>query len=242
MKELDTVMAPEAPLRVPKPQGLHVGGRATACPGRSIVGTFSTVAIVLLTAACGHGSSAVSSTPALSPTSSPSFTATSSPTDPSTPSATPSPTATESLAPAPSRESVPSTPPPGAADTAVTSLLIPENTANYDFGQATINGVDYAQALKIYPRNSPLNVQIDAGRSKHRFVGSLGIPDNQSSTASYQVDISLDNAAPIYSAVVNFGETKNIDLNVTNALRIKITVLLKAGQSGEVAIGNPKLG
>ncbi|MCW3043656.1 MAG: hypothetical protein JWL57_1814, partial [Actinobacteria bacterium] len=94
----------------------------------------------------------------------------------------------------------------------------------------------------ISPRNASANVQIDAGRSKHRFVGSLGIPDNQSSGASYQVDISLDNAAPVYSTVVNFGETKNIDLDVTKALRIKITVLWKAGQSGEVAIGNPKLG
>jgi len=42
--------------------------------------------------------------------------------------------------------------------------------------------------------------------------------------------------------VVNFGETKNIDLNVTNALRIKVTVQWKAGLAGAVAIGNPKLG
>jgi hypothetical protein len=244
MKELDTFMASEAPIRARKPQGLHVRGRATACPGRSIVGTIGTLAIVLLMAACSRGSATASSTPTPTPTPSPSSSATPSPTDPSTPSATPSPVATDSPAPAPSPSPsrVPSTPTPGAADTPVTSLLIPESTTNYDFGPTTINGVDYAQSLKISPRNASANVQIDAGRSKHRFVGSLGIPDNQSSGASYQVDISLDNAAPVYSTVVNFGETKNIDLDVTKALRIKITVLWKAGQSGEVAIGNPKLG
>src|SRR4029077_10982591 len=101
--------------------------------------------------------------------------------------------------------------------------------------------VDYAQSLKISPGTAAVNVQINAGRSTHRFLGSLGIPDNQSSTASYQADISLDNAAPIYSTVVNFGETKKIDLDVTNALRIKISVLWKAGQYGVIAIGNPKL-
>ncbi|MEA2593520.1 MAG: hypothetical protein QOD62_3351 [Actinomycetota bacterium] len=242
MKELDTFMASEAPVRARKPQGLHVRGRATACPGRSIAGTIGTLAIVLLMAACSRGSATASSTPTPTPTPSPSSSATPSPTDPSTPSATPSPIATDSPAPAPSRELVPSTPTPGAADTPVTSLLIPESTANYDFGPTTINGVDYAQSLKISPGNASVNVQINAGRSKHRFVGSLGIPDNQSSGASYQVDISLDNAAPIYSTVVNFGETKNIDLTVTNALRIKITVLWKAGVAGTVAIGNPKLG
>jgi copper chaperone CopZ len=153
-----------------------------------------------------------------------------------TPSPTPSPTASPTIAdsptPAASREPIPSTPTPGAADTPVTSLLIPESTANYDFGPTTINGVDYGQSLKISPGNGTVNVQIDAGRSKRRFVGSLGIPDNQSSSASYQVDISLDNAAPLYSTVVNFGETKNIDLNVTNALRIKVTVQWKAGRGG----------
>ena len=231
MKELDRFMAPEAAVRARRPH----------------VGTVGTAAIVLLMAACSRGSATVSSTPTVTPTASPSSSApsptASSPTAPAaTSSATASPTGTDSPAPSPSRELVPSITPPGAADTPVTSLLIPESTANYDFGQTTINGVDYAQSLRISPGNASVNVQINAGRSRHRFMGSLGIPDNKSSSASYQVDISLDNAAPIYSTVVLFGETKKIDLDVTGALRIKITVLWKAGQSGEVAIGNPRLG
>jgi cytoskeletal protein RodZ len=222
MKELDPFMAPET-------------------RGRSIVGAVGTVAIILLMAACSGGSPTAASTPTPTPTSAASSSAPS-PTEPSTPSATSSPTPSDTPTTAPSRDPIPSTPTPGATDTPVTSLLIPESTTNYDFSPTTINGVDYAQSLRITSGNASVNVQIDAGRSHRRFTGSLGIPDNQSSSASYQVDISLDNAAPVYSTVVNFGEMKKIDLDITNALRIKITVLWKAGQAGVVAIGNPKLG
>lgn len=118
--------------------------------------------------------------------------------------------------------------------------LIPESTANYDFGPTVINGVSYPNALRITAQQSPQRLEIDAGRSRARFRGVLGVPDDGKSSASFQVDISLDNGPSIMSVVVNFGETKDIDLDVTNALRIKITVLSKTSDYGRVAIGNPR--
>lgn len=58
------------------------------------------------------------------------------------------------------------------------------------------------------------------------------------------MDISLDNGPVVYSTVINFGESKNIDIDVTNALRIKVTVTSKSANScctsEYLAIGNPR--
>ena len=39
---------------------------------------------------------------------------------------------------------------------------------------------------------------------------------------------------------MNFGESKPIDLDVTNALRIRITISSKTRESGTIGIGNPR--
>lgn len=95
-------------------------------------------------------------------------------------------------------------------------------------------------ALQMFSGTTPGKVEINASRARKRFLGTLGIPDDQKSSSSHMVEISIDNAAPILSVIVNFGETKVIDLDVTNALRIRITVSTKTRESGTVAIGNPR--
>lgn len=137
---------------------------------------------------------------------------------------------------------VPTTLPPPVADLAIDRSLIPEATAGYEFSATTINGVGFPTALRISSSSSPLKVEIDAGRSRKRFLGTLGIPDDQKSSSSHQVDISLDNGPSILSVVINFGEVKAIDLDATNVLRIRLTVVSKTTTSGTVAIGNPRFG
>ena len=140
------------------------------------------------------------------------------------------------------RSSVPTTLAFAPADKDITAELIPEHTMYNDptFKPLAINGVSYVNALQMYSQKTPAKLEINAGRARSRFRGSLGISDSQSSSSAHLVEISFDNAAPAFSAVVGFGETKDIDLDVTNVLRIRITVSSTTAQDGYVAIGNPR--
>jgi hypothetical protein len=131
-------------------------------------------------------------------------------------------------------------PPPGA-DTAIGPGLVPEATATYEFDKSVINGIEYSNALLMSSSTyQNVTVEINAGRSRTRFLGTLGVPDNQKSSSVHQIEISLDGAAPVLSTTIGFGETKAIDIDVTKVLRIRITVL-KTSSSGYLAIGDPRL-
>jgi hypothetical protein len=139
---------------------------------------------------------------------------------------------------------VPTSNPLTLAQTAIDDrVLVPQSDGvGFRFGQSTINGVSYTNALLIrvnYP-DYPGWVEINAGRSRHRFLGDLGVPDDQKSGSAYKVDVSFDNAAPIFSTDVRFGEKKRLDLNVTNVLRIRISISPIARSRGYLAIGNPR--
>ncbi len=126
------------------------------------------------------------------------------------------------------------------ADVEIGKDLVPEATATYTFKPAALNGTQYTNALVISASSSPEKIEINAGRSHAKFVGVLGVPDNGKSSSSFQVDVSLDGAAPAFSAVIGFGETKDINLDIPNVLRIKITVVSKdTSYDSTVAIGNP---
>jgi hypothetical protein len=105
--------------------------------------------------------------------------------------------------------------------------------------------VAYSNALMMTPSESASELQINAGRSRKRFLGELGVPDDQPSGTVYKVEISMDTAAPVYSVDVRFGETKQIDLDVTNVLRIKIRLTSLSGMKdyrySQIAIGSPRL-
>lgn len=120
------------------------------------------------------------------------------------------------------------------------SSFVPEGFA--EFEQETINGVAYPNAMTIPTSTSPKKVEINAGRTRNRFLGALGVPDTESSASVHHVEISLDDAPPVFSTELKFGETKDIDLDVTNVLRIRITVLLtsRTPTYSSIAIGNPR--
>jgi hypothetical protein len=131
------------------------------------------------------------------------------------------------------------------ADTAVDTRYVPQTSnAEVTSGPAGINGTTYSNALLMKPayRFSGPNasLEIDAGRDFTRFRGDLGIPDDQPSSTAYDVQISLDNAAPTVSTQVRFGETKTIDLDITNVLRIKIALTSISDCCNKVGIGNPR--
>ena len=138
------------------------------------------------------------------------------------------------------RSTIPTTTAQSPADMDIGDTLIPEHTGSHSFRPTDINGISYSNALQMYSERRPTKVEINASRARKAFRGSLGIPDSESSSSSHQVEISLDNAAPAFSAVVNLGETKDVDLDVTGVLRVRITVSSLTSTSGYVAIGNPR--
>lgn len=132
-----------------------------------------------------------------------------------------------------------------AADTAIDTNHVPEKIEmQVESKPAAINGTSYSNALVIRPdiyRDEPSSrLELNAGRDYKRFRGDLGIPDDQSSTTAYKVEISLDNAAAALSTEVRFGETKAIDLDITNVLRIRIVITPISTCCNTLAIGNPR--
>lgn len=108
---------------------------------------------------------------------------------------------------------------------------------------AILNGVSYTNALVAQPYNSTSSFQINAGRTRKRFLGDVAIPDDQRSTTAYRVEISLDNGAPVFTTDVRFGETKRIDIDVTNVLRVKVkltALTAGVGSDNDIAIGSPR--
>lgn len=136
------------------------------------------------------------------------------------------------------RVGITTTVPPPAAATPIDRSLMPEGSAT--FQPLTMNGVAYPNAMRIFGMSRPAYVEINAGRSRQQFLGSLSIPDNERSSSVYQIDISLDGAAPVYSSVVAFGETKEIVLDITGVLRIRVTFSSQSGVNGYFGIGNPR--
>lgn len=141
--------------------------------------------------------------------------------------------------PPPSGPAVPTPDPLTPTETAIDKTLVPQSTLTFRFRQSTINGVFYTNAL-VMSVHRPRWVEINAGRSRSHFLGELGVPDDQESGSAYQVDVSFDNAAPVLSTAVRFGETKRLNLDVTNVLRIRISISPIARSRGYLAIGNPR--
>jgi len=145
---------------------------------------------------------------------------------------------------------IPTTRLPAPAETPIDQSLVPESAGlSLSFGQVTANGVSYAAAVLIDPFNSgrdAARIEINAGRTRSRFLGEFAIPDNQQASTAYRVDISLDLAAPIQTFEVRFGETKKVDLDLTGpppVLRIKISVTSISNGSccNVLAIGDARL-
>jgi len=200
--------------------------------GRSLLRT-AAVAATVLAAGCGGGGEAADTNTSVSPASSNQPTTTTSATsEPSTSTSDAGVTGT--------RSSISTTSTAQTADTEITREFVAESTTSYEVGPTSVNGVSYVTALQINSGRTPQKLEINAGRNRNRFLGTLGIPDDQRSSSSHQVEISLDNAAPVLSVLVNFGEAKPIDIDVTKVLRVRITVTSKTSDSGTIAIGDPR--
>lgn len=192
-------------------------------------------AVLCLASSCGRGAPGAAEAP-----SSPAPVPVASPTYPSpSPSASALPPSTGEQ-----RLPVPTAPATQAGEIAIDRTLIPEDTAGSSLERATMNGITYPNVLTMQTGCRPAKVEINAGRVRHRFIAALGIPDNQSSASAVQVDISVDNAAPVLSTTIRFGELKDVDIDITGGLRVRVSVSSMAASCNTVimGLGNPRFG
>ncbi|MGH9156236.1 MAG: NPCBM/NEW2 domain-containing protein [Acidimicrobiales bacterium] len=202
-------------------------------PWRFLRTAASALAIALVAAACGGGDDSPSGTATDAVQSTTTTAGVTSTQD--TTSSTTRPGTVEST-----RSTVATTTTAVPAEVPLDRNFVPENTGlDFSFGQTTVNGVAYTNALVMSLGSGPGRLEINAGRDRTRFLGDLGIPDDQPSATAVQVEISLDDAAPVLSTQVRFGETKKIDLDVTGVLRIKISVSNNRC-CPRLAIGSPR--
>jgi len=199
-------------------------------------------AVLCLASSCGRGAPGATgatgapSSPAPVPVASPTY-----PSLPPTPSPSPSdlpPSTGEQRLPVPTASAT------RAGEIAIDRTLIPEDTAGSSLERATMNGITYPNVLTIPTGCQPRKVEINASRVRHRFIAALGIPDDEPSASAVQVDISVDNAAPVLSTTIRFGELKDVDIDIAGGLRVKISVSSMAANCNTVTVGlgNPRFG
>lgn len=179
---------------------------------------FTTVALLAGTAACGGNESG---------TSQPTRTITKTP---------PTVTATASEPSAPSA-SAPTGP---ASQTQYLSDLDPlKSTQGVDTSTVEINGEGFARAVTlIVSAAGPVNsVEYNLGRHWDRFSATAGLRDDSPTGGKLTFEVSVDGKQE-FSETIPLGKSKKIDLDVSDALRMKLTVTY----SGQDSAGNGYFG
>lgn len=101
-------------------------------------------------------------------------------------------------------------------------------------GTTKANGKSYSHGLLMTPPGSGIGtVEYDFSRQYRKLSGELGLDDKSDSAAIGKVEIYGD-GRQLLAQDVPFGTTTPVDLDVTNVLRIKITVASVDGTSSIV--------
>jgi serine/threonine-protein kinase len=110
----------------------------------------------------------------------------------------------------------------------------------YAFSQGTgkANGQTYSHALLVTPYGGgdPGSIEYDFSRQYRKLSGKLGMGDKSDSAAVGKVEIYGD-GRQLFAQDIQFGTTVDVDLDVTDVLRIKISVSVVDG-SGSIIFGD----
>ena len=106
---------------------------------------------------------------------------------------------------------------------------------------ATLNGQKYAHSIHNdeYARES--STEWNLGRHFTHLSGKLGLSDNSKDTnATFTVDFYADQTL-LKTETVSFGTFTDLDLDMTNVLRLKIVVTRTTGNKASVVLGDAAL-
>ena len=98
-------------------------------------------------------------------------------------------------------------------------------SAAFSSEPATLNGQKYAHAILSSAYSEKSSIEWNLGRHFTHLSGKLGLSDNsKDADATFTVDFYADQTL-LKTETVSFGTFTDLDLDMTNVLRLKIVVL-----------------
>ena len=91
------------------------------------------------------------------------------------------------------------------------------------YGAFTVDGTVFPRSVGVLtnPRSSPMFVEYNLGHKALRLRGTLGISDDEPSTMRSTVRIFADGLL-VFEGTVGLGDSIDIDIDITNCLRLRI--------------------
>lgn len=112
---------------------------------------------------------------------------------------------------------------------------VAQQANEYTTGTASTNGEPYTHAVTIgasrYAQTA--SAEYDLSRDYRRLVGLIGLGDRAVSGTAYKVEIYGD-GRQLFSEDVVLGQTKPVDLDISDVLRLEVTATRVSGQGSVV--------
>jgi len=117
------------------------------------------------------------------------------------------------------------------------STVAKDNLDEFTAGSPKANGVSYSHGLRVEPyAGYRADLEYDMSRQYRKLSGALGLDDKSASAAVGKVEIFGD-GRQLTQVDVPFGSTIPVELDVTDVLRLKITISVVDG-TGAVVLGD----
>ncbi|MBL1109424.1 NPCBM/NEW2 domain-containing protein [Streptomyces sp. 5-8] len=108
-----------------------------------------------------------------------------------------------------------------------------------DTSAVEINGKGFARSVTLTANAAgPVNsAEYHLGRHYRTFAATVGLRDDSPTGGSLTFEVAIDGTRE-YRETIHLGESRDIKLDIGNALRIKLTVTYTGQDSGSVYYGS----
>jgi putative cell wall-binding protein len=130
-----------------------------------------------------------------------------------------------------------------AAPVYLRDLRAASQSTEWSRGQAQTNGRTFLRSLMVFASSTTRAAEYDLGRDQARFRATVGLRDDARDVSTpVQLEVLLDGRL-IHEERLSFGQSRALDLPVTNGLRLRLQVT-RVGTSSSSApfvFGNARL-
>lgn len=104
---------------------------------------------------------------------------------------------------------------------------IPESSGTIEKGSAEVNGKQLVHSvmLEVSSGNETKTVEYNLGRAWRTLTATCGVSDNAPANAKVRFE-AFGDGNRLFSEVLTLGQSKSMNLNLTNVLRLKLTTTL----------------
>jgi len=121
----------------------------------------------------------------------------------------------------------------------------PERVASYygqyDLDSFNVNGTNYSKSLGLYGGTGYTSyLELNVGRSCARFVATVGVNDESSTTLRATGRVLVDNVTKWTKSGIGLGSSETIDLDISNGLRLRIEDTETTSGNGYLVFGDAR--